>query len=223
MSALTGPRPSILVPTLLGYVTCITVEILRTRSRWLQNVSGGTLSRESGRHRVAVAVGALGLLPVLVVQLALSVRQQSITWDEDDHLYAGYMSWKTGDPGIESRASTNGEAAGSDSDPPMQLKVPPLRGRNFKIEAFLNRKDFLFKNDANTVLFRARIAASLLTVLLVVLVFCAAREMFGTAVAFLALTLLVFDPNLLAHGALVTTERAWLVFCLRRSTPSIDT
>jgi len=100
MSALTGPRPSILVPTLLGYVTCITVEILRTRSRWLQNVSGGTLSRESGRHRVAVAVGALGLLPVLVVQLALSVRQQSITWDEDDHLYAGYMSWKTGTLGL---------------------------------------------------------------------------------------------------------------------------
>jgi 4-amino-4-deoxy-L-arabinose transferase-like glycosyltransferase len=30
--------------------------------------------------------------------------------------------------------------------------------------------------------------------------------MFGTGAAFLALTLLVFDPNLLAHGALVTTD-----------------
>jgi tetratricopeptide (TPR) repeat protein len=89
---------------------------------------------------------------------------------------------------------------------PMQLKVPALQGRNFKIEAFLNGKDFLFKNDADTMLFRARMAASLLTVLLAVLVFFAAREMFGLAAAFFALTMLVFDPNLLAHGALVTTD-----------------
>ena len=73
------------------------------------------------------------------------------------------------------------------------------------------------------VIFRARMAAASFAVLPALFVFLTAREMFGTAVAFLALTLLVFDPNLLAHGALVTTERAWLVFCLRRSTPSIDT
>jgi predicted membrane-bound dolichyl-phosphate-mannose-protein mannosyltransferase len=37
-------------------------------------------------------------------------------------------------------------------------------------------------------------------------VFFAAREMFGTGAAFVALTLLAFDPNLLAHGALITTD-----------------
>jgi hypothetical protein len=55
-------------------------------------------------------------------------------------------------------------------------------------------------------LFRARMMASLLTVLLAVLVFLAAQEMFSTGAAFVALTLLVFDPNLLAHGPLVTTD-----------------
>ena len=30
--------------------------------------------------------------------------------------------------------------------------------------------------------------------------------MFGTGAAFIALTLLAFDPNLLAHGALITTD-----------------
>ena len=30
--------------------------------------------------------------------------------------------------------------------------------------------------------------------------------MFGTGAAFIALTLLTFDPNLLAHGALITTD-----------------
>jgi hypothetical protein len=88
----------------------------------------------------------------------------------------------------------------------MDLKVPPLQGREFKHEAFLNGKDFVFGNDADKLLFRARMAAAVLTVLLAVLVFCAAREMFGLAAAFVALTLLVFDPNLLAHGAFVTTD-----------------
>jgi 4-amino-4-deoxy-L-arabinose transferase-like glycosyltransferase len=36
--------------------------------------------------------------------------------------------------------------------------------------------------------------------------------MFGTGAAFIALTLLVFDPNLLAHGALVTTDAALSCF-----------
>jgi tetratricopeptide (TPR) repeat protein len=49
-------------------------------------------------------------------------------------------------------------------------------------------------------------AAALLSLLLAPLVFAMAREMFGTAAAFLALALLAFDPNILAHGALVTTD-----------------
>jgi hypothetical protein len=55
-------------------------------------------------------------------------------------------------------------------------------------------------------IWRARVAASLLTILLVVLIFFATQEMFGTGAAFIALTLMVFDPNLLAHGAVVATD-----------------
>ncbi len=88
----------------------------------------------------------------------------------------------------------------------MPLKLPVLQDRSFKHEAFLDGKDFLFKNDANTVLFRARMAVSFFTLLLALLVFLAAQEMFSTGAAFIALTLLVFDPNLLAHGAVVGTD-----------------
>jgi hypothetical protein len=35
-----------------------------------------------------------------MLQLILSVRRNSITWDEDDHIYAGYMSWKRADFGL---------------------------------------------------------------------------------------------------------------------------
>ena len=44
------------------------------------------------------------------------------------------------------------------------------------------------------------------------LVFLGAKEMFGTGAAFVALTLLTFDPNLLAHGAVVTTDAALSCF-----------
>jgi hypothetical protein len=172
----------------------------------VQSIAGGTLGIHSARGRAAVVGGVVSLLAILVLQLALSIRQQSITWDEDDHLYAGYMTWRTGDLGLNPEHPPLVKLLAAVPLLSMDLKVPPLQRRNFKIEAFLNGKDFLFKNDANTMLFRARMAASLLTVLLAVLVFLAAQEMFGTAAAFLALTLLVFDPNLLAHGALVTTD-----------------
>jgi hypothetical protein len=170
------------------------------------------LSDHSARHRAVVVAGVVSLLVILVAQLALSIRQESITWDEDDHVYSGYMSWKTGDLGLNPEHPPLVKLLAALPILPMQLKVPPLQGRSFKIEAFLNGKDFLFKNDANTMLFRARMAASLLTVLLAVLVFFAAREMFGTGAAFLALTLLVFDPNVLAHGALVTTDSGLACF-----------
>src|SRR5271165_1404030 len=164
------------------------------------------LSQNSGLDRAAVVAGVAALLAVLILQLALSIRQQSITWDEDDHIYSGYMSLKTGDFGLNPEHPPLVKMLAALPLLSMDLKVPPLQHREFKHEAFLNGKEFVFGNDADTLLFRARMAASLPTILLAVLVFFAAREMFGLAAAFIALTVLVFDPNLLAHGALVTTD-----------------
>ena len=94
----------------------------------------------------------------------------------------------------------------------VDLKMPALENREFKHEAFLGGKDFIFRNDAETILFRARMAAALLTLLLAILVFLAAREMFGIEAGLIALTLLVFDPNVLAHGAVVGTDMGLTCF-----------
>jgi 4-amino-4-deoxy-L-arabinose transferase-like glycosyltransferase len=75
-----------------------------------------------------------------------------------------------------------------------------------KEEDFLKATQFVYANDAATILFRTRMAAALLTVLLGALVFVVAKEMFGDLPAFVALALLVFEPNILAHGAVVTTD-----------------
>src|SRR3954463_5216620 len=90
----------------------------------------------------------------------------------------------------------------------MHLNVPPLQQRSFKIEAYLSGRDMIFRsgNDADAILLRVRLAAALFTVLLGLLIFLAGQEMFGTAAGFIGLALLVFDPNILAHGWEVTTD-----------------
>jgi hypothetical protein len=57
-------------------------------------------------------------------------------------------------------------------------------------------------------------AASIFTLLLLMIAFLIAQEMFGTTAGFVALGLLVFDPTLLAHGAVVTTDAAQACFLL---------
>jgi len=159
-----------------------------------------------GWPRGAVFVGVCSLLAILLVQLVLTIRSESITWDEDDHLYAGYMSVKTADFGLNPEHPPLVKMLAALPILPMSLRMPALQNREFKHEAFLGGKEFLFNNDADAMLFRARMAASLLTLLLALLVFFAGQEMFGTAAGFVALTVLVFDPNQLAHGAFVTTD-----------------
>src|SRR5450631_1088443 len=154
----------------------------------------------------------LCFLAVLTLQYALTARANSITWDEDDHIYAGYMSWKHGDFGLNPEHPPLLKLLATAPLLNLPLKMPALQNRFFKLEAFLGGKEFLFQNDANTILFRARMAASLLSLLLMVLVFLAAREMFGRVAAVIALGLLAFDPTVLAHGAVVATDMALSCF-----------
>jgi len=158
-------------------------------------------------RRVALKAAAVAsLLTILVTQMALAIRQESLTWDEDDHIFAGYMSWKTGDFGLNPEHPPLVKLLATIPILNIPLHVPVLQGRDFKIEAFLDGKDFLSKNGGDTMLFRVRMAAAVLTVLTALLVFFAANEMFGGLAGFIALALFAFDPNLLAHGAFVTTD-----------------
>jgi 4-amino-4-deoxy-L-arabinose transferase-like glycosyltransferase len=159
-----------------------------------------------------VASGVVSLLIILSLQLLLSVRQESQTWDEGNHIYAGYRSWANADFGLNPEHPPMVKLLATAPLLSSTLKTPKLEGRHFKEEAFLRGKDFLYQNDAETILFRTRMAAATLTLLLAVIVFVGTREMFGTGAAFIALALLAFDPNLLAHGARVTTDVALSCF-----------
>jgi dolichyl-phosphate-mannose--protein O-mannosyl transferase len=160
---------------------------------------------EKWRDRL-IPAGVAGLLILLALQLILSVRRESQTWDEANHIYAGYRSLTHADFGLNPEHPPLLKMLATVPLLSLPLNTPELQSRYFKEEAFLGGKDFLYRNDADKILFRTRIAAATLTLLLALLVFLGAREMFGTGAAFIALALLTLEPNLLAHGALVTTD-----------------
>ena len=159
------------------------------------------LERVTGKN-CGNAVAAL-LLLIFLAELAFSVRQQSLTWDEDDHIFAGYMSWKTADFGFNPEHPPLVKALAAIPLLPMNLKVPPLKGlASFKDETYFDGRDLIFGNGgeagADRIIFRARMAAAALSLALGLLVFLAAREMFGVGAALFALTLLVLEPNIIA-------------------------
>src|SRR6202163_4694315 len=146
------------------------------------------------------------LLLVLEFQLLYSVKHESLTFDEGDHIFAGYMSLKHHDFGLNPEHPPLVKMIAAVPLLGMDLHEPPLQNRNFKTEAYLSGRDFIFQGDHEKVIFRARMAASIFALLVALLAFLTAREMFGSDAGFIALTLIVFEPNFLAHGALVTTD-----------------
>jgi hypothetical protein len=156
------------------------------------------------------------LLAVQAAQIAFVVHRESLTFDEDDHIFAGYMMFHTGDYGLNPEHPPLVKLLAALPLLGRSLWTPPPRNREFKTEAYLGGRDFLAHNDGGNqhLVFRMRLAAGLLALALPVLVFCAAREWFGTTAGLVALVLVSFDPNLLAHSALVTTDMGVTLFFL---------
>lgn len=162
-------------------------------------------------NRLTAAFIFTVLLGLYVFQLWLQITHTSATYDEPFHIVAGYRYWQCGDYGI------------NPEHPPLLklLAALPIRSQNVvepawpcgskitpKGEGVLAGAQFLARNGFDRILIPTRLAASLMSLLLAALVFLAAREMFGQAEAFVDLGLLIFEPNLIAHGSLVTTDMA---------------
>jgi 4-amino-4-deoxy-L-arabinose transferase-like glycosyltransferase len=167
-------------------------------------------NRPAARHRRKYFWLAVAALLVIQATLALTiVHRESLTFDEDDHMFAGYMMWKAGDYGLNPEHPPLVKLLATVPILSEHLWVPPPRDHAFfKAEAYLNGRDWLARNDGdrNQLVFKMRASAELLALGLCLLVFLTAREWFGNAAGLIALTLVVFDPNVLAHSALVTTD-----------------
>lgn len=153
----------------------------------------------------------LALLAIaMLAQMWPSVSRLSITSDEADHLHSGYRYLQCRDFGW------------NPEHPPLvkMLAALPLLGMEIidpipspcgmasnKLKDFQVGHDFVFANP-ESVLMAGRMAASALTICLLLAIWSFARRMFGTGAAIVSGVLIAFEPNLLAHGSLVMTDVA---------------
>ncbi|MBE7180506.1 MAG: glycosyltransferase family 39 protein [Terriglobus roseus] len=126
--------------------------------------------------------------------------------DEAAHLYAGYQHWTAHDFGV------------NPEHPPLVKLVAalPLLGMNmqqphppnpiFLAEEYIGGDQLLGMNGGDALLQRARTAVIVFPLLLGASVFLAGSEMFGITAGLLGLTIFCFEPTILAHGALITTD-----------------
>src|SRR6266850_2949326 len=135
-------------------------------SRGIQTV---TQLRENPR-RGRVVAGVVAFIVLFAIHLALTSHANTVTWDEPDHIYSGYMSWQ-GDFGLNPEHPPLVKFVATLPLLGMQLNVPELQDRPYRLQAVLGGRDFIFHNDADKVVFRAQLAASIFTLLLLVIVF----------------------------------------------------
>jgi len=151
-------------------------------------------------------LAAAALILLMAAQLVHLSRVTSITWDEGHHLFDGYTIWKKFDYRLNPEVPPLVKLTAALPLLHANLYVPPNQERAEQTEAFLDGRAFLVGNGYDRILFPARMACMLFTLALALLFYLMARELFGPLAALFALALFVFDPNFLAHGALVTTD-----------------
>ncbi len=151
---------------------------------------------------------AAALLTLLAALLFTTVRQESQTFDESIHLYAGFEYLKHGDFGTNPEHPPLAKMLAALPLLGMGLTEPPhFPASFFKIENFINGSKFLYGNGkADSILLRSRMIMALFSLALGWLVYLAAGEMFGPLAAVIALSLFVLEPVVLSNSALVTTD-----------------
>jgi len=158
----------------------------------------------------------VGLIALQILLTVLVIHRESLTFDEGDHMFAGYMMWHTGDYGLNPEHPPLVKLLAAVPLIGRSRWVPELKDRDFKLEAYLDGRDFLARNDGdrNQLVFQMRLAAGLLALAFSLIVFLSAREFFGDWAGLAALALAALDPNVLAHSALVTTDIGVSLFFL---------
>lgn len=152
-------------------------------------------------------IAVVVLLALFAVLLIGSVRQESQTFDEPNHLFAGTQYWKHGDFGRNPEHPPLAKMLAAIPVLSMGVKEPPpVPFPFFKVQDMFGASQFVYSGDADAILLRGRLVIALFSIGLGVLVFFSAREMFNPLAGVLALGIFCFEPIVLANGALITTD-----------------
>lgn len=159
-------------------------------------------------------VGLVAIAVALQASLAIhAMRGSSATFDEGAHLPAGYTHLVLGDHRLNPEQPPLVKLLAA---VPLLAVRPELRGDD---KAWAEARQWEFGrrflyvwNDADRLLFLGRLPIVALASLLLVAVFLVARRRFGSRAAAAALGLAALSPEVLAHGALVTTDLGFALF-----------
>ena len=149
---------------------------------------------------------------IAVLHAAMSItatEDKSPTFDEPAHLTAGYSYWLTNDFRLN---PVNGSLPMRWAALPLLFSRPSFAsatGRGWqRAEDGLTGHEFFYEvgNDSDRILREGRMMIALLSAALCLLIYRCSREFFGVVGGLLSETLAAFDPTMLAHGALVTSD-----------------
>lgn len=164
------------------------------------------ISRLSPRTAWLIAI----LIAVLHAWMAVTaVNTKSPTFDEPQHLTAGYSYWVTNDFRLDPE---NGNLPAMWAALPLlfdDLKFVPLNDRGWqRAEEGRTAHQFFYEvgNDPDRMIAQARAMMSIFGAALCLLVYRIARDFFGPIGGLVATTVAAFDPNFLAHSPLVTSD-----------------
>ncbi len=144
-----------------------------------------------------------------------AINTKSPTFDEPQHLAAGFSYWVRNDFRLDPE---NGNLIARWAALPLRSGDTRFLSPNDSAWQYADEGDtahrFLYElgNDPDRMLAQARLMMSIFGIGVCLLVYRIAREFFGVIGGLVAETLAAFDPNFLAHSALVTSDVAAAFF-----------
>ena len=152
---------------------------------------------------------ALFLLLMLFGLLVFSINLKSPTLDEQNHLARGLAYLRTGDLRLSQEHPPGlnvWEAWPLLLDPTVRLPLESTSWANAEWYGFADLLLWQANDHPQAMIFCTRVPVMWLTLIAAAVVFRWARTLGGVWGGLSALVLFVFDPNLLAHGRLTTTD-----------------
>jgi hypothetical protein len=158
------------------------------------------------------------LLSILHAAIAITASlEKSPTFDEPTHLAAGYSYWLRNDFRLDPE---NGNLIARWAALPLLITHPNFPSpsnvawQHSDIGTVSTQFFYRSGNNPDAILVQARAMTAIISAALCLLIFFCSHQLFGTLGGLISEALAVLDPNLLAHGALVTSDTAAAFFFL---------
>jgi hypothetical protein len=173
--------------------------------------------REFPRMRMWEWALLLLCLTLFGTQAMISARSKSATFDEQYHITRGYAYLRTGDFRMSYSHPPLANVWSSlplIGLPELNLPTDHVSWADGDLPAFAD--EFLWRANENPqhIVALARAPVVVLGVILVTAMFWWTRQLAGAMASWVVLFLAIFDPNLLAHSHLVTTDLGLTCFLL---------